>query len=952
MDYYYSLLESYQLLKRRQFKLSIREEEDAPQGATASNTEDIISAMQGKDENYKQSFKHPLIKDKKATAEVVKTASDKLVVKVKFGQKGPALGISMADGEPTKGMAGQFKPNIEQLEKWFAQTEQDGPGKEQGVTIKGERGAPGQGRNQPLEVTADQALDSAVDSIGKTLESILTPKEGMEPVDYFPGFNVDKDGKRFGTRTPETLVNVISGNAQGWGGNRDSIQAQLFNTPDEMAPMEQRVEAAETLNRTLTFIQRRRDKGWTTPEGVLDPQTGVGPQDILELRQLADKLESHKMGVRFNGIFFFYRENSSAENDVLRNAVDQLNDTIDAYNSQWADSSDKTKQDNEIPNIKKVKVGGTGGIEESWRGPVAEKMMRVSAITSRTRLLFQKAKTKAEKRKVLASHRKQLGEVYEEALEDGSLKDLQQIFARGQSVLLNEVVGDLTNMNEAQYVAACTKVMTDRGMKPEDIAVMLEMIQDDKTMGMALIVGSFANQNFDQDLFGEEVDLIPDDIEHSGTEAMNSYGEKEDVRFKWDSDDGDCEKVKQHYSNLLGDLTERYKGACGTTGKDAWAGPDKMMQTTDDGKCMMGVEPKTLTDSKSTFGSGMVSMARTRALCKYTADEATKKGSGTPLQRVGGKKGEVDTETMNFWKLHQERLDNCLGAGTSTNACKKLNAVQAEADRMIGAMQPGKGVVGVNNGAEATLELWWSNKTQTKVEMIERHEAAKRALTQTNPDPADVKQLKKVHDDIFQAVLMRDMPKGKMDPKNPKHKEWIDFLSQEYHLGVGTDEEMLRVGRGLEDGFQGVYLNNAEVAKNLRDIQSGEALWTYDGGGTIHLVGKHEVRGFTDEELESHKLIDTEGLEGEELTKAEKKNEQAKKRKGIDQRKVVAEGRSGRSPVKVDTARGEWKYSVPKYTYNEIEGDPPEAGTKEEDILITFLRGQQKLLEKILIQTN
>lgn len=946
MDYYYSLLESYQLLKRRKFKLSLREAE----GATASNPADIMDAMQGKSEGDEQTFMHPNGQNQ-ATATVVKTGSDQLVVKVKFGQKGPALGISMADGEPTKGMAGQFKPNIEQLEKWFSQSGEDtapqgGGGKEEGEP-KSE-----QGLNQPQQVTSDQALETVVDSIGDTLDTILAPKPGMKPVNYFPGFDVGKFGKRFGTRTPETLVNVIAGKAQGWGGNRDSIQAQLFNTPDDMASIEKRVKAGETLNRALAFIQKRRDKGWTTEEGVLDAQTGLGAKDILELRQLAESLELHKMGVRFDGIFFFYREGSSAQNDVLRNAADQINDTIDAYNSQWEDSSDEVKKKNDIPNIKKAKVGGTGGIEESWRGPVAEKMMRVSAITTRTRLLFQQAKTKEEKRKVLAAHRKQLGEVYDEALKDGSLKDLQQIFARGQSVLLGEVVGDLEDMDHAQYVRACTKVMTERGMSPEDIAVMLDMIQEDKTMGMALIVGSFANQNFDQDLFGEEVDLIPDDIEHSGTEAMNSYGEKEDVRFKWDSDDGDCEKVKQHYTNLLGDLTERYEGACGTTGKDAWAGPDKMMQTTDDGKCMLGVEPKTLTSSQSTFGSGMASMTRTQALCKYTADEKKTPGSGTPLQRVGGKKGEVDSETMNFWKLHQERLDNCLGAGTSTNACKKLNAVQAEADRMIGAMQPGRGVVGVNSGAEATLELWWSNKTQNKPEMIERHEAAKRALTQTNPDPDDVKQLKKVHEDIFQAVLMRDMPKGKMDPKNKDHKEWIDFLSQQYHLGVGTDEEMLRVGRGLEDGFQGVYLNNAEVAKNLRDIQSGEALWTYDGGGTIHLVGKHEERGFTDEELESHQLIDTEGLEGEELDRAEKKNEKAKKRKGIDQRKVVAEGRSGRSPVKVDTARGEWKYSVPKYTYNEVEGNPKEKGAKEEDILITFLRGQQKLLEKILIQTN
>ena len=506
-------------------------------------------------------------------------------------------------------------------------------------------------------------------------------------------------------------------------------------------------------------------------------------------------------------------------------------------------------------------------------------------------------------------------------------------------MLLNEVVGDLQSMDDAQYVAACTKVMLDRGMEPEQIADLLEMIKDDRTIGMALIVGSFANQNFDQDLFGEEVDLIPDDIEHSGTEAMTSYGEKEDARFKWESEDGECKNVKEHYTKLLGDLTKKYKGACGTTGEEAWAGTDKMMQTTDDGQCMLGVEPKTLTSSKSTFGSGMVSMQRTAALCR-----------GETLQRVGGK-GE-DTETMSFWKTHTERLDKCLGEGTSQNACKKLNEIQGEADKMIAAMQPGKGVVGVKNAGQSSLELWWSNKTQTDPVMIERFAAAKRALNTKTPDPDDLKQLKKVHQDIFQAVLMRDMPQGKMDPENPDHKEWIDYLTQQYHLGVGTDEEMLRIGRGLDDGFQGVYLNNAEVARNMSDINTGKARWAYDGGGTIHLVQDHEVRDFTKDEKKSHKLIDTEGLTGDELDTAEKKNAKAKERLEIDTRKAKREGKAAHSPVKVDTARGEWKYSVPKYTYNEVETPSKEEGSKEEDILVSFLRGQQKLLEKILTQTS
>jgi len=929
MDYYYSLLESYELLKRRKFKLSIREE-DQPL-TTVNNPEDIIQKMTDGKDGDEISFQHPN-GENKVTA-TIKSSRGKggmpgtPYIRVKFGQEGGAVPIALAGGEePTKSQAGPFKKNLEKLEAWFNQ-----PGAGDG-TPKLDTGAPDH-HSRDMEALDDHTIQldqTMTDQIDTALNQLDSMRDN-EAVDFFPGLE-DK-----GLRKPSSLGKVIEGKAQGWGGDREAVHSQLFNTPDKVVTRERRAEALVSLNESLRVLQDIHDGGWDTDEGATDGSTGLTETDVLRLRGLAGDIKIHPMGISFKGVFFFYRQGSDSKNDVLRNMVDQLNDTIDAYNSQFAGIKDEDKRrDAEIKRIPKAVQTGTGGVSESWRGPVAEKIMRVSAITAKSRLLFQQAKTPGEKRKILAQHRQKLADVYEAALEDGSLKQLQEVFALGNSVLLQEIVGDLETMDKAAYVQACKHVLMERGMSEEEAQEMIDMAGDDRTMGMALIVGSFANQNFDQELFGDEVDLIPDDIEHSGTDAMTSYGEKEDARFYWDGEN--CKKVKEHYTKLLGDLTDRYKGACGTEGNDAWAGSEKMMQATAEGQCMLGVEPKTLTSSKSTFGSGNISLGRSGALCK---DEELTYPSGA-------KKGEPDVESMNFHKLHTERLDGCLGEGTYQRACKKLGEIQGEADKIINTLQPGKGVIGVPGSKVSSLDLWWSNKNQKDEKMKARYDAAKRALNKKPPDPKDLKQLKKVQRDIFQAVLRRDMPQGELDPSNPDHREWIDFLTSQYHLGTGTDREMLRIGRGLEDGYQGVYLNNAEVAKNMTDIRDGKAKWSYDGGGTIHLVQEHEAEVFEPE------LIDTKGLTGKELEKAEKKNEKAKERAEIDSRRAKREGKAAHSPVKIDTGRGEWKYSVPKHTYKEIgEGDEmEEPSSTEEDILVAFLRGQQQLLEKILTQTN
>ena len=59
MDYYYALLNSYSLLKKRKFKLSIQEQEGPDEGAAQAEAESYMQQAKGKTfKNYQAGFRN------------------------------------------------------------------------------------------------------------------------------------------------------------------------------------------------------------------------------------------------------------------------------------------------------------------------------------------------------------------------------------------------------------------------------------------------------------------------------------------------------------------------------------------------------------------------------------------------------------------------------------------------------------------------------------------------------------------------------------------------------------------------------------------------------------------------------------------------------------------------------------------------------------------------------
>jgi len=843
MDYYYSLLENYEQLKRRKFRLSLREEEAADLASVANDVATELGRIRNEEEGHKE---EGLGNGKNLSVEVTKGKGVSVT-----GSNLSGWGIKLS-GSQIGSLATSWQKensNANKLVKaWAGGGEEEGDTKDQGDT--GEEGQEGEGGD-------DQGL-AMIKQVQDLTEKVVTSfRELAQMAGITPGLE-EKRGRGI-----DSLANVAAGQTKGFFGDVERLEQQVFNS-DKLSP-EEKLGALEGLQQIDLSIRQLRGRA-----GSEEPMSEA---EAKKLGKLLESITITRGGVLIRGIGFQFREKSSPKNDALRNMVDQLNNEAERYNKQLENLPDEDQRKYKIPVAKPPESPAkTGGVNESYRGPVAEKFMTISANIMRGQAKFAQAETGAEKKKALHEMRQSISDTYEDALSDGSYDQMMETFSVGRSVALGELLakGEAA-YEDAQFVIECQRVLTEEmGMDEKKAEAFIEQAStpSDRQLMMSILVTSFVNQTFDKQLFGDDPDLIPTKVTHEGDKNMTDSGAKADLKFEFDKD---CDKVAASYEKKLGGTP---KNGCGGEG----SGVKNMLTPTEGGGCVMEVELKTLTDSKSKGGVGEISSSRTQAIC----GNATV-GSDVP--------GGMTQGTKDFAKRNSKRLNSCAGAGTQKAGCakqKEIDEKTAEFDRLL---TPGS--LGVTpEMSDAWINTWFEKKQQSPKNK-ERAEAAKRAM-RPNATKEDLDALAKVKQDIQQEVLKQEMPQGEVTDEG-----WKSWATMCYSQAAGSMEETLRVTRGLGDSYQSVYLNNAVVEDNLQKIKDNKAYFEYGGGGTIKLVDR----------------------------------------------------KTGDTLVSCDTARGNQKWTMgTKSGHRNVLSEDKSA--EEEELFITFLKGQRELLEKLMHQTN
>jgi hypothetical protein len=981
MDYYYSLLESYQQLKRRKFKLSLREQEEDGDNAEAIAvaTNDSKAAIE---DALNKGPEFTLDKQGNSGNLTVKniTKGTNKMVTVYGGNLGRGVTFYQKDiegGKWSKGAANETHKTAKVIAAWAGGGEKEGAGPAGGQDGEGqgEQGGEGQGgpNQQPgqEEPTVDERVKALGFAVRNRINNLLNMEKGSEDtpaINAFPGLR--RETKH--TKRPESLAGVARGKNQGFrASSADDIPETAINSTHITA--EQRETALEGLDQTMEALELLHQKGWSDPKNITaDGEEKMSEEEARKIGEVLSRMRVTRHGVLIDGVSFFYSSDSTAESDALRNTAEQLNDAVKVYNSQF-DTPEGGEEDPRVSELDEEPPPPpkNGGAKESYRGPVAEKFMKISGILIKGEARWEEATTDAEKKKVLEEMNEEIYEVYEDAMDDGSWEDLLKTFAVGRSVILGEKLATLEDLEGAAWVEGCEDIMVnDLGMDEQKAKEMLDIAGqtgDRRQLMMAMMVTTLVNQSMDRELFGDDPELVPDSITHAGDTDATSSGQKADLVFEWSAEK--CKAIKKAYEKKLGKTPTGDGGGCMGKG----TGMDQLLtQDEETGTCRMEVELKTLTSASESGGGGELSQSRMQSVCDdapviegETFNPKTGKTMSTYEYEVLVNKMDpaagMSPATRDFADRNKERMTDCVSPDAEKNACKKLKDIQKKTEKFTKLLTPGTPGV-TQDQRDLMLDTWWSQKRQD-ADGKARYDAAKRALrdpapgkkehdaiedykrwemeVKENPDALeppqpddkmkaaakgytdDLKQLKKVKDDLAQLVYKREIHRTQSgagftmkdgeattgeESGTITDQEWVDYFTYNYTMAVGTTEETLRVTRGVDDGYQSVYLNNATMQENLRKLKAGEAEFTYEQGGTIvHLKDKE----------------------------------------------------TGRTLAKLDTGRGGNKWVIPK-DQKEVISEPRAKQKKapakkkpaEENLMMDFLQGQQALLEKLIGQTT
>ena len=988
MDYYYALLESYDQLKRRKFKLSLREEGDAGDQDPASviktlglgKTKDdpgIQNDVGVYDANAKGKAPESGEDSEAAPDSDPSAAPEKPSAEIFIGMwtKGGQAATLMKDGQVDPSDSKTAQQMIANL---MGQEEKDDTTQDDTTKEK----------KDPVDLKkVEQAKEvkGLVNKVKLTIKNLLGNSASFAGLDM--GFKH--------TRRPESLSNLVGGETQGFSGDLEGLEAQVFNSGK--LTDEQKIEALQDLNGAMEALSLLHERGWSEPENVTaDAPKGMTEQEAKELGDILGKVKLTPHGVLIGGVAFFYRDNSTKKTDVLRNTVEQLNEAAIAYNSQYDKETVQAmvENDNVDPRIQVLTdapVAKSGGADESYRGPVAEKFMRMSSIFMKGQRDFSKATTPEERREIIAAMRKKQADVYEDAMNDGSYDKMMEVFGVGRSVALGEILAKgQEDINNATYTTEARRILIeDYNMSEDKAEEMINLAagadegQLDKQLAFALLVTSFVNQTFDAELFGDDPDMIPDDVEHMGDTDSTSSGKKADLLFSWDvKSEEECGKIAEYYGKKLGD-TAKDSGCDGDGTKDPETGKSPTQEGVglnnlvkhEDGKCSMEVELKTLTTANSKGGAGELSFSRTQSICDdapVVEGDVKNPKTGKTMSKYehdilvnGANPAEGMTQaTRDFADENAQRMEACMGVGSQDRACGKHQEISEKMKQYEDFLTPGGGTGITEEDRMGVMDNWWRHKAQNRADQIERNEMARKALQKDPPgakeqqavdqftaykanpkeweeknpnlkapqEPTEdikaqakeykdnLKQLKKVKEEIHQQVLKRELlrqgadmawppnpmadDEGKQESSTISNPEWRDYLAMTYSQATGSTQETLRVSRGVNDGYQSVYLNNATVQGNLAKIKSGAATFEYsDGGGTINIKDK----------------------------------------------------KTGEILASCDTARGVMKWTIGKgketgarNVISNTSNKKPEAETTDENLMLAFLQGQHALLEKLI----
>ena len=806
MDYYYSLLESYQQLKRRTFKLSLREQEEEAGKEQARQAADM--AFGGAREISPE--------ERKTLA-----TGEELV----FVKAGPNLDKVSAIGGPFKTQSMKGVKSLDELDdRSLSKVVGYFMDKESGGAEGGEDEGGGNTEN-PLEGEAQALQDSLFGNDEK--EGLFKRNEQgvVEPSIYFPDYEDAQKHSRL-SKTINALQKKEAGEEQGVGirgaaAEDATITDKLLASPSLLP--EQAAKSLKTVQQGIAVITAIH-RGDTIP-----------PDD---LRSVAKNTEITPEGVLFNGVYIQYRTKSNAKNDMYRNMADQINKQIDKHNKDCPPTDTEAGKDCHVNKI--TAPAATTGSDMAVRGLLAEKSTNINLLAnglSKCATAGDSAGCKKLEEKIRAE--------YDEMLEDGSMEEAQRLFqdglcAAGQACLLSMENVDGPVMTEMTI----NYLVETQGMDESTAATLVQKaaeMDDGGTRAMVLLVASTRGFNH----YTKDLDVV--DSEVWGGEGSDLKGQKDDLRVtvtresfeKWK------ESLGGGMSSVERDLEHAAKCAGDGVGLESLGKSQISEAEGDEGNVTFGVEQKarkSTTKGRTKMGEGNTS--RVSKICKDTEgldplEQQFLEANDRRMEACAGKnKKSFDGQSAKDAACNfQDKVDQSMKGWNSLAAGQAV--LDDEGKRIEGAPQQ-------------MVRAWFEAKSSNDKTAKER---AKLATAGFNAMPNETKEQREAITKIgleLEQVTINKMLDEQTDENGKVSGEALGYLLQRSSQDGASLNECVKDVRGYSDNTQRTGLINSTVYGSIGMVNSGKATVTrkkgsnsfsITGGDGTKLMGGSFERG-------------------------------------------------------------------------------------------------------------
>ena len=518
MDYYYALLQSYDLLKRRKFKLSLREEENEAQGIDLQDPQVITTLTK-------------LVSDLGSRGDMESTDNVQNGVQVYKveGEDDQFNGRYSANVGTSRGYSsvllkgGKLDPNNKENAKKMLAKLYGG----------GEEGGEGD------DATVDNRNPNRIDGRTYFQDKIEQARaEALSLVD-----ELEATDETFSSVATETLKNLLNN-----------------LTPSDLpVDDEQRAKEVENKDRqSAVAVEGLVDLLMLSKEISTNPKDAEDGKYTTKINQFFkdNRISIDENGVRF-GDMYFETSLSDAEQAPVAEAILRLNE----YQLQDMKKEGKASTAQRAT----VKKATSYGTKESFRGTAAEFLSEATqAFRDYLDCDPADAKCRSEAEKVLV-------EKIEQAKQDGSLteEDLVDMFLVGTGVERGDILADDGSIKDAFAVKFIRDRLVEAGVSKERAD---ELIQEGSgNANAALLLVMIANRQWEEDYLGDlraQTRAVGKEGEIEGQkEEMTDQGAKADMVDKFCEKPGggryERDEIKKHYESLFDTETlARYSKAC------------------------------------------------------------------------------------------------------------------------------------------------------------------------------------------------------------------------------------------------------------------------------------------------------------------------------------------------------------------------------------------------------